>query len=227
MNDLKFLITGCGRSGTNFLSQLISASGQRCGHEEMFNLTGSRDNTLRYESSWYAVPYLHDLPRPCGILHIVRDPAKVARSFYRIGLLSSRPWRHVSYGDMWRLFLRRSFYSWQSVRRWQFVAAHRRFLHTHTSCFELSDEVDRLYQYWFEWNSRIEEFARAEARPYLRIRIDDVNDRLEEAGAFLQLKHPLSQLPPTNPKTNYRPRPMPDRPMPPHVAELSRAYGFT
>lgn len=76
-----FVVTGLGHSGTGWASRLFTRLGVPCGHEQWFNpwrhVPGGPD------SSWLAVPYLDRLPDGWRIVHLVRDPLRVAQSYAR------------------------------------------------------------------------------------------------------------------------------------------------
>ncbi len=103
--NLEYLVVGTGRSGTLYAAKLLTALGFPCGHERIFNgsdlselprlMDRDSDNSacgkhfgLEFagrpvaESSYMAVPFLdHESLKDCRIIHVVRDPLKVIRSF--------------------------------------------------------------------------------------------------------------------------------------------------
>lgn len=81
-----FLITGCGRSGTAWAANLLTALGHPCGHEQIYSVNGPRPFT-RSESSWLAMPFIWDLPSDVGIIRIMRDPYRVVQSAMVRGFL--------------------------------------------------------------------------------------------------------------------------------------------
>jgi hypothetical protein len=81
---VRFLITGIGRSGTRYAATLLSNAAIACGHEQAFTPeTKSVDDgygrALRFEldgdSSWYAAPFVADLPPDVIVCHQLRHPA--------------------------------------------------------------------------------------------------------------------------------------------------------
>ena len=75
----RVLITGIGRSGTGYMSKLLSEAGLPCGHEKVFHQRTSRLpdwRGLSAESSWLAVPWLGSLPEDVSVVHLVRHPVK-------------------------------------------------------------------------------------------------------------------------------------------------------
>lgn len=84
----KFLITGCGRSGTGWAADLFTLLGFECTHEGQFNL--AKKGPLRgAEASWLAIPHLGALEPSTRVLRIVRDPYSVVRSALARGLFAT------------------------------------------------------------------------------------------------------------------------------------------
>lgn len=81
-----FLIAGCGRSGTKWAAELLTALGYPCGHEEQFSYDREGPLTAS-ESSWLAVPHLDSVPPSTRILRVMRDPFKVVQSAMAKGFL--------------------------------------------------------------------------------------------------------------------------------------------
>jgi hypothetical protein len=85
----RFVVTGCGRSGTTYLANLLTAAGVPCGHEEAYSWAGPgrwRDGRLA-ESSWLAAAQLDAVDVPVVLL--VRHPLAVVRSLISIGYFGS------------------------------------------------------------------------------------------------------------------------------------------
>ncbi len=226
---MNFLVTGCGRSGTMYLSSVLNATGVPCGHEVAFTVFGPKDVAPKQnEASWYAVPFLARLSPTVKIVHLVRNPIDVVASFHRIGVCASSPWHHLTAGrdlpgSLFRMAVRPVFY----LQRLGYVAAHRDLLRAHTRCIEPLDELDRLWRYWDEWNGLLEDFASSAPNPYFRIRLEDLDARLPELAGFLDLARPLSPQPPANVKSNYRSRPIVWTPVPETVRRRARRYGYS
>lgn len=82
----RFVVTGCGRSGTHYLSRLLTTAGLPCGHERVFNAgqdAGRWPSGLRADSSWMAATMLDRVDVPVVLL--VRHPLAVVRSWVEIG----------------------------------------------------------------------------------------------------------------------------------------------
>lgn len=79
----RFVFTGCGRSGTKYMSVLLSQIGATCAHEAQFSATRQNPNWEMPpygESSSFAVPFISDLPMGTVLFHLVREPMAVLRS---------------------------------------------------------------------------------------------------------------------------------------------------
>lgn len=85
----RFVITGCGRSGTGFYSNLMKENGINCGHESYISLRGPKSFNFVAESSWLAVPFLASIPDNYYIIRTLRDPFKVIKSFYELSVFIS------------------------------------------------------------------------------------------------------------------------------------------
>lgn len=227
-NNLQVIITGCGRSGTNYMAEVLSAAGLRCGHERAFTVLGPQTAPeLEAESSWYAAPYLDRMDESTKVLHVARNPSRVVHSFYRIGLCAIDPWHHFTFGQPPFMLALKYNVRWHRYRRrWQSVMAHRYLLWEHTTCMQSSNEVDRLWGYWWQWNALVERTAANGRHPYLRVRLEDLDASLPRIRDFLGLPAELVPRPPANQKTGYRMRPIHWTPMPEEVRSLARRYGY-
>lgn len=146
-----FLLTGSGRCGTGYTSNLLTELGYDCGHEVAFDWKTLANNTwpvpfaLRgCDSSWLAMPVMSQLPPETVILHQVRNPVKVVRSLMGIRFLS--PEQRAS-------------------------DPYSRIADTVAQCPD--DELEACMHFWTEWNAQIEE--RAAGRPYRRFRVEDID----------------------------------------------------
>lgn len=80
----KFIVTGCGASGTDWFTDVLLRLGVPCDHERAFRPDGEY-NYDGGDVSWYAVPHVtrtfqdrHALDGP--VVHLVRNPLDVVRS---------------------------------------------------------------------------------------------------------------------------------------------------
>jgi hypothetical protein len=85
--SLKYVITGMGHSGTGYAALLLRSAGVECGHEGVFTADGiNRAARLEADSSWAAAAFLHDpICDDAVVVHIVRHPVAVIRSYLRGG----------------------------------------------------------------------------------------------------------------------------------------------
>ena len=67
----RFLVTGCGRSGTGYISTTLTSLGCPCGHEVIFRPESLHAVTelhwppvLPGESSWLGAPFIENRLRP-------------------------------------------------------------------------------------------------------------------------------------------------------------------
>lgn len=164
----RFLVTGCGRSGTAHTANVFTLAGLPCGHESVFkptNLLGASDLTwpedLPGEASWLAAPFVGCLPPGTVVLHQVREPVAVIRSHLRL-----------------RFFETPSPYLDFALRHFP----------------ELADGTParRALLYWVGWNRTAEAAGALEGVPYFRFRVEDLDaDLLLEL--FRVLEHPLER----------------------------------
>lgn len=75
-----YIVTGCGRSGTGYMAQVLTSAHVPCGHERLFQ--GKGDAKLEpdsVDSSWFAAPFVRD--RDAMVIHQVREPMAVVSSW--------------------------------------------------------------------------------------------------------------------------------------------------
>jgi hypothetical protein len=152
----RFLVTGCGRSGTGYVSRLLTGLGAECGHELLFEVGRLEDDvppawpeSVWGESSWLAAPFLETLAPGTVVLHQVRHPLAVVRSFARQNFFGRRhPWRAFS------------------------------FRH----CPELAEHPPMVsnFLYWLRWNRMAEAARSLSDLRYLRYRVEELDRALLE-----------------------------------------------
>jgi len=177
-NEIKrFVITGCGRSGTTYMARIMSEIGCFCVHEKYFlgirrhgkiiipeNFPLSfKFNKITWkmppygEAAWEAVPFLKYLPRGTVIFHLVRNPIKFIRSRKKKGL------DHIfSFMDKY---------------------CPINIPDSHNLTFsELSNEkqVNYISEHWIRWNKEVAKFEHIKKYKYYRIKIEDINVNLLE-----------------------------------------------
>jgi len=167
MAKRRFLITGCGRSGTGYTASLLNRLGVECGHEVLYEVERlAADRAPGWpadcpgESSWLAVPFLETLPAGTVVLHQVRHPLAVVRSFVRQNFFGRK--------HAWRSF---------AVR--------------HCPALGGDDALENTFRYWAHWNRRVERAGELAGLEYLRYRLEDV-DRELVARLLERVGHPRS-----------------------------------
>jgi hypothetical protein len=105
------LIIGTGRTGTGFIAKLLILNHIPCGHEKVFGLPHDREiyledlrqTQLQGDSSWLAVPFLHEIKEVepnLQLIHITRHPLKVIKSLCDLEFTTKRmkaPYRDVAF----------------------------------------------------------------------------------------------------------------------------------
>lgn len=159
----RFVITGCGRSGTTYIAELLSRLGCTCTHEKFFTGKGEPSRIAEYlaraglrplqwrmppygEAAWEAAPLLSLLPDDTPVFHQVRHPLEFIRSRQKKGWIHGR-FRHRHLPQLPR------------YNKARFAA------------LPLAQQVDLLAHFWIGWNALVED--RVGERPYLCYRIED------------------------------------------------------
>jgi len=122
----EFVITGCPRSGTNFMSELFTQAGYSTNHESFYGMPGF--GTYRRpsygEASWLAAPFFErDGNRPW--LHIVRNPLKVVSSLKHSGFFTEKSWK---------------------------INPYTHYVGLHMPEIKELDELDQYLFFWIYWN---------------------------------------------------------------------------
>lgn len=135
---MKFIITGCGRSGTNYVASRLNSAGVNCGHENVFTVNGPVLDASYYDgdSSWFAAPYLGNVFPDACVLHVVRNPLKVIESFHKIGLCASYRYRHITKGKGLKDVFSYRKNPIKLIERVRYVESHRRLLRNNTTVWE-------------------------------------------------------------------------------------------
>ena len=167
MAKSKFIVTGCSRSGTTYMSALLSELGLACGHERVFNifpvmelkppfdfatLFGDKDG----DSSFLAAPYVNELPAGSVVLHQIRHPVHVIRSHMGIRYFAPDYQPSIYLADNHPDFL-------DVIRR-----------HC-PQIFVDADELRRTMRYWILWNKMVQEASTALHVRYLRYRVEELD----------------------------------------------------
>lgn len=186
--DLKVIVTGTGRCGTNFMANLLTTIGLPCGHEAVFTPEGweraseilagrerpqnseiSRDGEILSEgmelagdSSYAAAPFL--ARTDVAVIHLVRDPIRVVASLTGSGFRNFAEPVPVDYEDMPDHF------------------RHESFIYEHLP--ELRGDMPRLDRaclFYLRWNEMIE----ASGKVTLMHRVEDPPERVKGLFGFV------------------------------------------
>lgn len=81
-----FAVTGTGRCGTGYVAAVLKRCGLDCGHENWWTPDPKRVQArLDGDSSWLALPDIETGRWSGAVIHIVRHPVDVVRSFVGLG----------------------------------------------------------------------------------------------------------------------------------------------
>lgn len=179
---MHFVVTGCGRSGTGYVSLLLTRLGIPTGHERVF-LPDERRPWRPYtgDSSCFAVPFLRELAGSVPIIHLVRDPLAVGRSY------SHRRLFHCGPKDIYA----QAFYDYDRAP------------------WDPLEPVDRFSMFWIRWNLAVEAVATARFRIEDLRRAEEVDRLMRAIGHQLPdsgLDRILGAIDLTDPRYNTKPR---------------------
>ena len=171
-----FVILAAGRSGTQYVARLLAAMGVRIKHENVFlpgKMKGQTRETLAglYEEagvdgdvSWFAIPYMDAIPTDWRIVHLVRNPIRVIRSWVARGL-----WPLGVKNKTVKLVV--DTLGWEEK--------------------QLSDPLACSIQYWYGWNSLIADFC-SRRRSSMLVRLEDLSCNPVSIARLLgYLRYPL------------------------------------
>ena len=230
MKKIKCLIIGCGRSGTGFLSSVLTLSGKYCSHEKIFDETGIKVDAFlqgqEVESSWYAVPFLNVIPKNIKILHVTRDPKKVIASFYRIGIFSKFGIPFITQGKFIKFIFRSMIHPIKVIKKINYFFRHKRFVGNYMKFEQTSNELQFIEDYWWHWNKEIEKFCNENNNPYMRIKIEDFDDKILELEKFLDINIKVPQRIQRNLKLGYKRKKSSPIELSKRTKVLARKYGY-
>ena len=172
-NSKRFIISGCGRSGTTYMSQLLTDLGCSCTHEKIFPkvkkfgiLFYSKNISGRFsfgripwkmppygESAWEAVPFLKYLPKGTVIFHLVRHPIRYIRSRQKKGCVY-KPFRDK--------------YCPITIDNPQNLPFEN---------LSLEKQVNYYAEFWMKWNLNVELYENSKKYNYLRLRLEDIDSQ--------------------------------------------------
>jgi len=185
--ELKIIVTGTGRCGTNFMANLLTSMGWPCGHEAVFGPEGierametiegkrspenskisrigtilSDERSLVGDSSYMAAPFLKNFDST--VIHLVRNPTDVVASLIGSGFRNFIGSNPSHFDDLPNHF------------------EHEKFIYDHLP--ELSTEMpqlDRACLFYLRWNEMIESSGRID----LMHRVEDPPDKIKKLLGF-------------------------------------------
>ena len=177
MGNLRYVVAGLPRSGTGYISKVLSGLGLDCGHESSFVyhralLDRKEKDGIWGDASWLAVPYLKAVPPGTIVLHQVRDPIKVLNSNLPPGGDSYfRTWGEdagLAADPLYNEDLPYKRFIWDTTQDWVWPRGGGEEP-------ESPEEIQRLIHWWMNWNLWIESAAlrRADIQ-YIRYRLGDL-----------------------------------------------------
>jgi hypothetical protein len=162
LQERTFIVTGAGRSGTRWVSQVLKSLDVRTEHEDIFQPATAKSweracaeapgkisrfrmmDSLdrRGDVSWLAAPFLPAFDPSVVVIQLVRNPLHTARSLMHRLFREDRAGVHAEYQD----FVYRYIPAIADVKR----------------------EEDRCLLYWYVWNSMVDR------RANFRVRLEDL-----------------------------------------------------
>ncbi len=162
---MRVVVTGCGRTGTQYLCNLLALSGFRSCHETVYNHSldpfhpdlekiEERWKPEIFECSWEAVPFISCFPDDIVVWHQIRHPLK-----------SLRCWVHHH-------MLRED-------------NGTCKLIHSVLPECGVGSDLERAVLYLWKWNRLTEEYCKN--RPYYRYRVENFDEKmllelLEQSG---------------------------------------------
>lgn len=142
----RLLVTGIGRSGTQYMARLLSASGMPCGHEALYptDCRAAPDwGPVRAESAWPAAAWLPSQDPSLRVVHLVRHPLQWLASW------SQTVWGPGGSRRATKYLTRHTGIPWRSLA--------------------VTDALSASMRLWVAWNRMIEPHA------HVRLRVEDVD----------------------------------------------------
>lgn len=236
----KFLISGCGRSGTTYTAKLLTAAGCSCSHEAYFpkKVTALIYLPLFYEciytpyrkvfklqypishqgeAAWHAAPFLDFLHDDTVVFHQIRNPIDFIRSRQKIGLIGTGRLRRDG-----RLRGKFTSISYRDIKNFRNLS--------------MQEQVDHLARVWIEWNEIVEEKCKNHVN--FRYRLEDIDVSLvEKIFSLIEFDYDLDKLKlaceSVSKKTNSRGKTRSDvsldmlsKPLYSRVKDLASRYGY-
>jgi len=177
MSNIRYVVASLPRSGTKYISTVLTKIGLRCGHEQFFGLKRSEVRLTSVseifgDASWMSVPYIQSLPPGTIVFHQVRDPIKVLNSNLPSGGDSYfRTWDEnagLSSDPFYKKELPWKRFIWNHTQDWVWP-------HGGGEVPEGKEEIQRLIHWWINWNLWIEfSSLKRSDLTYVRYRLEDL-----------------------------------------------------
>jgi len=182
----------------------MRALGLEAGHEVGYNLSSHAWNqSLDVEASWLAVPHLGTASSRIHVVHQVRNPLNVVRSFVGFGFFEravDKPYR-------------------------DFIFKHA------PEVIKQPDAIDKSMMYWLAWNRRTQ--VHAESRHQLeQLDAVKLQTLVRLAGRAVTVQQVVQVMAKVGNKYNTRPRAdltnseILSRPLGARIHELAAEYGY-
>jgi len=177
VGNIRYVVAGLPRSGTKYISKVLTNLGLDCGHERHFGYeiadVKRAEDGIWGDASWMSVPYLKELPSGTVVFHQMRNPINVLNSNLPPGGDSYfRTWdEHAGLESdplynkkiPWKKFI------WENTQDWVWPEGVEEE-------HEGPGEIQRLIHWWMNWNLWIESSVlRRSDLQYIRYRLEDVN----------------------------------------------------
>jgi len=165
------VVTGCARSGTQYVAKVLESLGLRAGHEKIYRPDADARGVdaawqgRDAEASWLAVPWLWRLPAGAVVVHLVRDPIKVVRCL--------------------------ALHDWFATED----RGNADFVRKHLPACRKGTALEKAAQYALGWNALAEEAGRRAGLRYARVRIEGLRaDRLHALLALAGRQVPVVRI---------------------------------
>ncbi len=206
MSQIRYVVASLPRSGTKYISKVLTELGQNCGHERSFTCvrgqedrytTGPISGTAQGiciredapevwgDASWLCVPLIERLPPGTVVFHQLRDPIKVLNSNLPPGGDSYfRTWDEnagLKTDPLYNKTIPYKRFIWEHTQDWVWPKGEAKEA-------ESPEEIERLIHWWVNWNLWIE-FAAMKRSDlvYVRYRLEDMEDSLlQNIGNVIQ-----------------------------------------
>jgi hypothetical protein len=201
VSQIRYIVASLPRSGTKYISKVLTELGQNCGHEQSFTCVsglGSEQFTAAQgvciredapgvwgDASWFSVPLISKLPPGTVVFHQLRDPLKVLNSNLPPGGDSYfRTWDDNAGLDMDPLYEKPIPYKrfiWENTLDWVWPGGVAKGP-------ESREEIERLVFWWTNWNLWIESAVMKRSDlVYVRYRLEDMSSHLlRDIGSLIQ-----------------------------------------